>query len=93
MLKFLQEVEKNVDKYWWEMKDHLLDQLHTDIQLSKCLQVMGYLRRMNVFTEVELRLQFLQARDSWFTKLLQAIPSEDCKFIYNMFPRRFIDAP
>lgn len=73
----IKEVEKNVDKYWWEMKDHLLDQLHTDIQLSKCLQVMGYLRRMNVFTEVELRLQFLQARDSWFTKLLQAIPSED----------------
>ncbi|XP_058463297.1 conserved oligomeric Golgi complex subunit 8 [Malaya genurostris] len=70
-------IQSAVEAAWHTMLIQLLSQLRSDLQLPKCLQVVGYLRRMQAFTTIELKLKFLQIRTSWFRNLLVKIPQDD----------------
>lgn len=69
-----------IEASWHTMLKQLLGQLKTDLQLPKCLQVVGYLRRMQAFSIPELKIVFLRARDDWFTQTLANIPNTDCSY-------------
>lgn len=78
---FAQSIVNEVEVTWWALLRQLISTLQADLQLPRCLQVVGYLRRMQIFSESELRLKFLQARDSWLQSELAKISSDDgnCK--------------
>ncbi|GLH07420.1 Conserved oligomeric Golgi complex subunit 8 [Gryllus bimaculatus] len=76
-IPIIESVVRDVETAWVTMLHQLLQQLRCDLPLPRCLQVVGFLRRMQLFSEPELRLKFLQARGAWLQGLLQAIPSAD----------------
>ena len=70
-----------IESSWSGMVGQVVGSLRGDLPLARCLQLVGLLRSMDAFTEPELRIKFLQARDSWLQSLLNAIPKEDRKLI------------
>jgi len=73
ILKVAQEVQSCTKL----MLIQLMSQLRMPAQLPHCLKVVGYLRRMGVFSDEEIRLKFLQARDAWFMSTLEEIPNDN----------------
>lgn len=73
ILKVAQEVQSCTKL----MLSQLVSQLRMPAQLPHCLKVVGYLRRMGVFSDEEIRLKFLQARDAWFKSTLEEIPKDN----------------
>ncbi|KAJ1376877.1 Cullin repeat-like-containing domain superfamily [Sesbania bispinosa] len=65
----------------------LLQKLRSNIQLPECLRIIGYLRRIGVFSEYGMRLLFLRCREAWLTGILedldQANPYEYLKGMIN----------
>lgn len=76
---FYQSIVHSVELLWHTMLVQLVAQLRTDLQLPKCLQIVGYLRRMQAFGNSELKLKFLQTRDAWLMSSLKSIPLDDGK--------------
>ena len=56
------------------MQETLLNDLHSNIQLPTCLKTITYLRRLECFSEIELKFKFLNARDKWLQNVLKDIP-------------------
>lgn len=73
----------------------LLQKLRSNIQLPECLRIIGYLRRIGVFSEYEMRLQFLMCREAWLTGILDSLdqrsPYEYLKGMVNCHRTHLLD--
>ncbi|XP_050321296.1 conserved oligomeric Golgi complex subunit 8 [Bactrocera neohumeralis] len=78
-IPIIKSIVHSVEALWHTMLVQLVAQLRTDLQLPKCLQIVGYLRRMQAFSNNELKLKFLQARDTWLKSTLKAIAKDDAQ--------------
>ncbi|XP_023331474.1 conserved oligomeric Golgi complex subunit 8 isoform X2 [Eurytemora carolleeae] len=76
-VKILADISRNVSNSVKLMLQQLLAQLRSPIQLPQCLKVISYLRRMDIFTESELRLKFLQARETWLQSVTNTVARDD----------------
>jgi hypothetical protein len=54
----------------------LHEQLRGPITLPACLRVVGYLKRLGIYSEHELRVSFLSSRDAWLAGVLAALPRD-----------------
>lgn len=52
-------VANDVEMIQESMLNQLLKELNGNVQLPGCIKIISYLRRMNKFTESELRIKFL----------------------------------
>ncbi|KAK6640198.1 hypothetical protein RUM44_011884 [Polyplax serrata] len=84
-IPLVESIVSDSETLWQVMLNTLIAQLRTDLQLPKCLEIVGLIRRMEVFSDAELRLIFLQGRDTWFQNLLSSISVNDGnQYIFKM---------
>eukprot|EP00249_Psilotum_nudum_P015381 c25296_g1_i1 orf=382-2169(-) len=76
-LPVIQTLATDVRKITHSILSQLLQKLCSNIQLPECLRVIGYLRRLGVFAEHEMRLQFLRCRDSWLAGIIDDLDQKN----------------
>jgi hypothetical protein len=76
-ISLLQDLVRDMEGTVRTLFAQLLDKLRSPIQLSTCLRVVSYLRRLNILSESELRAEFLRSRTAWLTGVLESAGSED----------------
>ncbi|CAH1423381.1 unnamed protein product [Lactuca virosa] len=69
-LPVIQALAAEVRQTTQSLLSQLLQKLRSNIQLPECLRIIGYLRRIGVYSEYEMRLQFLRCRESWLCGIL-----------------------
>ncbi|KAJ0491850.1 putative oligomeric Golgi complex subunit 8, cullin repeat-like-containing domain superfamily [Helianthus annuus] len=69
-LPVIQALAAEVQEITKSLLSQLLQKLRSNIQLPECLRIIGYLRRIGVYSEYEMRLQFLRCRESWLSGIL-----------------------
>lgn len=67
-----EEVKKCTDVMIFQLHHELRS---NNVQLPVCLRIIGYLKRLGIYSERELRLSFLQSRGSWLHNTLSSIPT------------------
>ncbi|CAI5532559.1 unnamed protein product [Closterium sp. Naga37s-1] len=72
-LPVIQQLAVEVRHTTQAMLSQLLLRLRSNIQLPECLRVIGYLRRLAVFSETEMRLQFLRCREAWLGEVVSEL--------------------
>ena len=73
----VRSITQDVAAHCDRMVSQLIRLLRTDIKLPMCLRVTGFLRRTDYFSDAQLRLVFLDAREAVLSSQLAAIPTSD----------------
>ncbi|XP_063729109.1 conserved oligomeric Golgi complex subunit 8-like [Symsagittifera roscoffensis] len=73
----IKSIASDVEKLKQVMLQQLFQQLKGNVQLPVCLKLIGYLRRMELYREDQLRMKFLQARGSWLRNIIKSVPKTD----------------
>ncbi|KAJ4911932.1 conserved oligomeric Golgi complex component-related protein [Raphanus sativus] len=76
-LPVIQALAAEVKQTTQSLLSQLLQKLRSNIQLPECLRIIGYLRRIGVFGEYEMRLQFLRCREAWLTGILEDLDQKN----------------
>ncbi|KAI9118261.1 hypothetical protein K1719_010593 [Acacia pycnantha] len=94
-LPVIQALAAEVRQITQSLLSQLLQKLRSNIQLPECLRIIGYLRRIGVFSEYEMRLQFLRCREAWLTGILEDLdqtnPYEYLKGMINCHRMHLFD--
>ncbi|XP_061359913.1 conserved oligomeric Golgi complex subunit 8 [Gastrolobium bilobum] len=94
-LTVIQALATEVRQTTQSLLSQLLQKLRSNIQLPECLRIIGYLRRIGVFSEYGMRLLFLRCREAWLTAILedldQANPYEYLKGMINCHRMHLFD--
>lgn len=64
-----QNIWQDINRATRFMLQGIFEQLQGDIQVSECIQLLGYLRTLNMFGDLELRVLFLCSRGVWLDKV------------------------
>ncbi|KAJ6924332.1 oligomeric Golgi complex subunit 8 [Populus alba x Populus x berolinensis] len=64
-LPVIQALAAEVRQTTQSLLSQLLQKLRSNIQLPECLRIIGYLRRIGVFSEYEMRLQYCAVGLNW----------------------------
>ncbi|VVB14186.1 unnamed protein product [Arabis nemorensis] len=76
-LPVIQALAVEVRQTTQSLLSQLLQKLRSNIQVPECLRIIGYLRRIGVFGEYEMRLQFLRCREAWLTGILEDLDQKN----------------
>lgn len=94
-LPVIQALAAEVRQTTQSLLSQLLQKLRSNIQLPECLRIIGYLRRIGVFSEYEMRLQFLRCREAWLSGILEDLdqrnPYEYLKGMVNCHRMHLFD--
>ncbi|KAM7256974.1 hypothetical protein ACFE04_012715 [Oxalis oulophora] len=84
-LPVIQALAAEVRHTTQSLLSQLLHKLRSNIQLPECLRIIGYLRRIGIFSEYEMRLQFLRCREAWLTGILEDLdPKNPYEYLKGM---------
>ncbi|KAL6192627.1 hypothetical protein ACLB2K_033713 [Fragaria x ananassa] len=92
-LALVRDLAEHVRKITQSLVSQLLQELRLDFEKPEaehCLRIVGYLRRTGVYSEYELRLQFLKCRQAWLTGMLEDLDEgnpDDCQHVLNNVSR------
>ena len=74
-ITFLEDVMSETNKVKDAMAVQLTKELRSAVQLPACIKVVGHLRQLGKYSDIELRIKFLTVRDLYLQSLVKEIPT------------------
>lgn len=73
-VQLLMDVSGDMEKMKESLIQQLLKELKENLQLPSCLKIISYLRRLQKYSETELKIKFLTIRNSYIEQLISDVP-------------------